>query len=186
MMIEHQIRGIITVSILLAFISFIGFLTQSQLDSKGPVLSKFNSKSITVEVVAENEMSGIYFVEPGTTVRQMIARLAIKEKTAEDFKLQNGMKIRFVPKQDTSEIVIEKIEASKRLALGLPVDINLAGTDDLMLIPGVGKTLAANIVDRREKKGRYETIDQLTEIKGIKENKLSKLRQYLYVDQLNK
>ncbi len=33
------------------------------------------------------------------------------------------------------------MEAAKRLALGLPLDINLAGLDELKLIPGVGRRI---------------------------------------------
>jgi len=52
----------------------------------------------------------------------------------------------------------------------------------LRMIPGVGDRLAADIVALREKKGRFEKLDQLMEVKGIKENKLAKLRPYLFID----
>jgi len=74
------------------------------------------------------------------------------------------------------------MNAATRLALGLPVDINLVGFDDLRMIPGVGNKLAADIVALREKKGRFKKLDQLTEVKGIKDNKLAKLSPYLFVD----
>jgi len=64
----------------------------------------------------------------------------------------------------------------------LPVDINLAGLEELRLIPGVGDVLAANIVEWRLRNGRFEKLEQLMVINGIKEKKLSKLRQYLYVE----
>ena len=94
------------------------------------------------------------------------------------------MRVRLIPEGDQTGIVIEKMEAAKRLALGLPLDVNLASMDELTLIPGVGYKLAADIVAGREKSGRFEEIDQLISIDGIKEKKLSKLRPYLYVDQL--
>ncbi len=62
------------------------------------------------------------------------------------------------------------------------VDINLAGFDDLRMIPGVGNKLAADIVALREQTGRFNRLEELTQIKGIKEKKMEKLRNYLYID----
>ena len=184
MMFERQIKGIIAVSIFLAFIPFIVFFTSSLMNSKSPVLSMPGSNTLIVEIVGENGESGVFFIEPLTSVNQMFSQLRFSRKITEDMQLQNGMKIRLVPEQDHRGIVVEKMDAAKRLALGLLLDINLAGRDELTLIPGVGDVLAANIVAEREKIGRFDKLDQLMNIKGIKGKKLSKLRQYLYVDQL--
>jgi len=181
---ERQIKGIIAVSIILATIPFISFLTPPQTDSKSPVLATSGSKSLIIEVVAENGTSGVFFVEPETSVNQMFSQLKLGRIIAEDIKLHNGMKVCLVPEDDRRGIVISQMEAAKRLALGLPLDINLASQDDLRLIPGVGDVLSAKIVEGREKIGRFEKLDQLMDIKGIKGKKLSKLRQYLYVDKL--
>jgi competence protein ComEA len=184
MIFERQIKGIIAVTVILAIIPFINFLTPTQLNSKSPVLSTPGSNTFIIEFVAENGESGIYFVEQGTSVNQMFSQLEINRSLAQDIILKNGMKVRLGPEGDHRDVVIERMEAAKRLALGLPVDINLAGLDELKLIPGVGDVLSANIVAWREKNGRFERLEQLMDIKGIKEKKLSKLKQYLYVDQL--
>ncbi len=179
---EHQIKGIIAVSIILAIIPFISFIMSSQRDLKSPVLSTSGSNSLIIEVVEENGGSGIAFVDRGTSVNRMLAQLAYHRMIKEDIQLQNGMKIRIVSEKDHQGFIVEKIDAVKRLALGLPLDINLASLDELILIPGVGDAMAANIVEQREKIGRFERIDQLMNIKGIKEKKLSKLRPYFYVE----
>jgi len=180
---DRQIRGIIAVSVILAFIPFIIYLLLSRMDSKGPVLSRVNFQNIAVEIVAENGTSGIYFVEQGTSAALLFSFLELKAISAGGIRLQNGMKIRFVPEGDEQGIVVERMTAASLLALGLPLDINTVRADDLKLIPGVGEVLAENIVAWRERIGRFEKLDQLLEIKGIKEKKLSKLRPYLYVDE---
>ena len=48
-----------------------------------------------------------------------------------------------------------------------PVNINTAGVDDLVRLPGVGPVRASAIVYRREVRGRFSTLDELLEIKGI-------------------
>jgi len=180
---DRQIRGIIAVSVILAVIPFILYLLMSRVDSKGPVLSSFNFQNIAVEIVAGNGTSGIYFVDQETSAAQLFSFLELEAINADGIRLQNGMKIRFVPDGDEQVVVVERMAAASLLALGLPLDINTVRPDDLKLIPGVGEVLAENIVAWRERIGRFEKLDQLMEVKGIKEKKLSKLRPYLYVDE---
>jgi len=179
---DRQVKGIIAVAIILAFIPFIYFLYDYRIDSKYPVFSTSGSENLTIEIAEENGTSGIFFVQPGMTARQLFASLGSNRIFTEDFKLENAMKIRLGAKGDRRTAFLEKIEADKRLSLGLPIDINLAGHDELVLIPGIGEVLAGNIVAYRNQTGRFETLEQLMEVKGIKEKKLSKLRRHLYVD----
>ena len=75
-----------------------------------------------------------------------------------------------------------KIANAERLALGMPIDINKATEDDLLLVKGIGEATAKKILDLRNKLGRFGDINQLMEIKGIKEKKLAEIRKYLYVE----
>lgn len=184
MMFEHQIKGIIALSVILAFVPFIVFFTSSQIHSKIPVLSVSGSDSLAIEVVDEQGASGVFFVNPGASAHQMFSLLEISKISGEDFKLKSGMKLSLVAEEGERKIIIGQMEASKKLALGMPIDINLAGRDDLKLIPGVGDVMAYDIVACRERIGRFKTLDQLTAVKGIKGKKLSKLRPYLYIDPL--
>jgi len=179
---EHQIRGIIAVSVSLAFIPLLIYHLTAQNDRNGPVLSIDDPGKVAVELAVENGVSGIYFVERGTSVGQFLSGLGC-ERTVKDTQLQNGSKIRVFFEEARKKIAVEKMEAAPRLALGLPLDINTASEDELQLIPGIGAKMAGNIVVWRKKNGRFGKLDQMMEIKGIKEKKLSKLSPYLYVDQ---
>ncbi len=179
---EHQIRGVIALGVVLALIPPILFLAPSMIPPKYPPLSESGPQKPAVELVDPKGVSGVYFVAPGESLYSLCIRLNIPAPEGKDLYLRNGMRIRFAPDKDGRSVRIESMDAATRLALGLPVDLNLAGFDDLQMIPGVGKKLAADIVALREKKGRFEKLDQLTEVKGIKENKLAKLRPYLFID----
>ena len=48
-----------------------------------------------------------------------------------------------------------------------PVDVNTAGVDELVRLPGIGPVRAAEIVRQRELRGGYSTLEELLEIKGI-------------------
>jgi competence protein ComEA len=186
MMFERQIKGMITVSILLSFIPFISFLYASNINFKRPVLSNSSADTLIIEVVSENGVSGIFFVEPKTSANKLFSTLGFKKISTEDFTLQNGTKIRFIEEGNNQGFVVEKMDAAKRLALGLPLDINLVSREELILIPGIGDVLSVNIVAWRDKIGRFNKLEQLMDIKGIKEKKLSNLKKYLYVDQFAK
>lgn len=88
---------------------------------------------------------------------------------------------------DKAEIIsCSRIDNSRRLALGMPVDVNLATQDELILIPGIGEMTAQKIIALRNKKKRFTNIEELMEADGIKEKKLVKLKKYLYVQKSGK
>ncbi|MBE6754093.1 MAG: hypothetical protein E7559_07075 [Ruminococcaceae bacterium] len=61
------------------------------------------------------------------------------------------------------------------------VDINHATAEQLdHLLPGIGETLAGRIVEYREITGGFNTVDELTEVKGISDRLLEELRGYIY------
>ena len=60
------------------------------------------------------------------------------------------------------------------------VDINESSWPEIASLPHVGPTLARAIIEHRQSNGRYRSIGVLTEVPGIGEKKLAKMRPYLY------
>ena len=73
------------------------------------------------------------------------------------------------------------MSADKRLALGIPIDLNRSSFADLVLVPGIGEKTAEKIVEERRFNGAFVRIEELTRVKGIKEKRLGKLRRYLCI-----
>jgi len=61
------------------------------------------------------------------------------------------------------------------------VDINTATAADIMKVHGIGKKMAARILEYRQQVGRFEHIRDLTQIKGIGEATFAKLVCAFYV-----
>lgn len=61
-------------------------------------------------------------------------------------------------------------------ASGAPVDLNTADASVLETLPGVGPATATAILDERERRGRFATVDELLEVRGIGDAKLAALR----------
>lgn len=61
------------------------------------------------------------------------------------------------------------------------LDLNLATSAQLQELPGIGQALAQRVIDRREAKGRFQTVDDLLEVKGIGSKRLKQLRPLLTI-----
>ena len=57
-----------------------------------------------------------------------------------------------------------------------PININSADAAALETLPGVGPATAAAIVEHRERIGRFSSVDQLLDVRGIGEAKLEAMR----------
>ena len=57
-----------------------------------------------------------------------------------------------------------------------PLDLNTATLAQLDTLPGVGPVLAQRILDWRTEHARFTTVDQLADVPGIGESRLSQLR----------
>ncbi len=69
--------------------------------------------------------------------------------------------------------------AAKKLSLGETVDLNTATYDDLLRVPGIGKTKAHAILEYREGHGPFASVDDLVKVKGIGTKSLKKLAPWL-------
>ena len=61
------------------------------------------------------------------------------------------------------------------------VNINTADAEQLKTLPGIGDSKAAAILAWREENGRFETIEDIMKVSGIKEGAFSKIRDRIRV-----
>jgi comEA protein len=61
------------------------------------------------------------------------------------------------------------------------VDLNHATEAELNLLPGVGPKLAQEILRYREDRGGFQSVEDLMNIRGIKDGRISALRKHLRV-----
>lgn len=71
-------------------------------------------------------------------------------------------------------------QPSKKNA-GAHVDVNAASADELATVPGIGATLAARIVEVRERDGAYSTFDELLDVAGMSASRLARAEPYLHI-----
>lgn len=61
------------------------------------------------------------------------------------------------------------------------ININTANVTELDALPGIGPVRASDIVKYREKNGKFKTIDEIKNIKGIGESAFDKLKDSIKV-----
>ncbi len=131
-------------------------------------LESFETKYITVQAKGEIGNPGQYVLPAFSTTEILLSQLEIRNSA--DLDLINGNIIL----KDGDVLVIPK----KRDSV-LKVSINHGTLEQLMLLPGIGRKTAQNIIDYREKNGYFQTIDDLVRANGIGAKTLSRIREYL-------
>lgn len=61
------------------------------------------------------------------------------------------------------------------------LDLNLAAKEDLMNLPGVGESKADAIIKYREEHGRFNSIEEIKNITGIKDGIFNQIKEYIMV-----
>ena len=86
--------------------------------------------------------------------------------------LADAMKI-YVP---TMEEVLKRQSTSSG-----KVNLNQASKEELMTLPGVGESKANSILRYREEHGRFQSIEEIMEISGIKEGLFEQIKDLIQV-----
>lgn len=62
-----------------------------------------------------------------------------------------------------------------------PIDLNEASVEQLAELPGIGEATAKRIVEYREQNGKFETTEEIMNVKGIGEKKYETLKDLITV-----
>jgi competence ComEA-like helix-hairpin-helix protein len=135
---------------------------------------------MAAEVIGSRGTDGIYFVPESMPIATILgftgiegtiepAGAAVSDGTAITISAEGGV------------LKISDMSAVRRLALGLPIDLNRASAEELSRVPGIGGKLAAQIVQLRQTQGKFKYLSYLKTVPGVKDKKLITLKKYLLV-----
>ena len=136
-----------------------------------------------VDVKGQVKFPGVYEVEEHLRVHDVIQLaggfLEMANETAINLaqKISDEMVI-YVPHLD-EEINNTSTDAWSPSQKKKKVSLNQATTGELETLPGIGPSKAAAIIKYREEVGAFKSIDELTNVSGIGEKTLEKLRDSL-------
>lgn len=143
-------------------------------------------QEIVIEIQGEIDRPGIYLFKNPPSLKEAIEKAgSIKDFLSSEMKdasdILNTGTLLTVKKESPSEIKIRigRMEAHKLLVFSIPLDLNRASVEDLSLIPGIGESLAREIIAYRQKRKGFRSIEELKEVNGIGEQKFESIKKYV-------
>ncbi len=145
-------------------------------------------QEVVVEVMGEVWKPGVYLFPHSPSLKEAIERAGgLKHRTTFDQEipansLRTGtlLNIRKEPNQEI-HITIGRMEANKLLVFQIPLDLNRVSTEDLCLIPGIGESLAREIIAYRERRKGFRSVEELKHVRGIGEKNWQTFQPFLTV-----
>jgi competence protein ComEA len=145
-------------------------------------------QEIVVEVLGEVRNPEIYLFEKPPTLREAIEKAgglmeaALFSTVSSSETLETGTLITILKEsRDEIKVKLGRMEARKLLIFSIPLDLNRVSEEDLCLIPGIGETLAHEIVTYRERRREFQSVDELKNVKGIGENNWKDFKKFFVV-----
>lgn len=145
---------------------------------------------IWVDVSGAVKIPGVYRMKQGARVFEAIQEAGGFLENADTAGinqasvLSDGEKLQIYTKEEAQQM--EKSpksfsDSQNNIENNGKVNINTADLIELQKIPGVGEKKAQSIMEYREKNGKFQSIEQLQEVSGIKGKTFEKIKDYITV-----
>lgn len=145
-------------------------------------------QEVVVEIFGEVQKPGVYvFKTPPTLIEAVERARGLKESArfeeAQSSEVLKTGTLLNVSRESPTEVKIKlgRMEANKLLAFSIPLDLNQVSVEDLCLIPGIGESLAREIVTYRERRRGFQSVEEIINVKGIEEKKYRSLKTFFTV-----
>jgi competence protein ComEA len=142
---------------------------------------------IVVEIVGAVRHPGVYLFQNLPTLEDAIERAgntkesAIFDKDSSEI-VETGTLLTVVRESpQVIRVKMGRMEAGKLLVFSIPLDLNQVTVEDLCLVPGIGESLAREMVTYRKTRKRFRSLEELKNVKGIGEKKYLSFRSYFVV-----
>jgi competence protein ComEA len=141
-------------------------------------------KEVVIEVSGEVRNPGVHLFQNPPTLKEAIERAGgLKEiaqfnTTSFSEILETGTLLTVGRESSQIKIKISRMAADKLLVFSIPLDLNRVSIDDLCLIPGIGESLAQEMIAYRERRRGFRSVEELKNVRGVGEKKYQNLKKF--------
>lgn len=145
-----------------------------------------NNSVIYVYICGQVNEPGVKTCAQGTRLYQLIEQAGGMTETADAVKLnladvlQDGQKI-YVPEIGENSDIYMSSDTEEKPADAKKININEATQQQLMTLPGIGESKAADIIAYRTEHGKFASIEDIKKVTGIKDAAFSKIKELICV-----
>lgn len=166
--------------------------TEQSVQTETAALTTEAERLVAVYVCGAVKNSGVYYLN-ASDIRETAIRLAggFAENADDTYvnlaqKVTEGERIYVPTKEETAqgmnyETGVDGMQTSGEAESG-KININTAGREELMTLPGIGESKADAILAYRETQGKFQSTDELMNISGIKEGVYNKIKDFIVVN----
>ena len=152
-------------------------VSKPQIKISKTVAKKSKARKVFVHVAGAVKEPGVYELNTDSRVIEAVKKAGGFTDGADTDSLNLADKV-----QDSQKIMvtdINKTVQSQAIAAETEQSINLntATAEQLEELSGVGETIAKRIIEFREEKGSFSSVDELKEVEGIGEKKFAKIKE---------
>ncbi len=160
----------------------VGFASPSSA-AKTPSSAPAAGAEVVVDVIGQVRRPGIVTLPRGSRVHEAVEAAGGLTRKAKDTSGVNMARVL----EDGEQIVVGPAASSapggtsSTGAVGGRINLNQATVEQLDTLPGVGPVTAQAIVAWREENGRFSSVDELLDVRGIGDATLAELRDLVTV-----
>ncbi|MBR2546915.1 MAG: helix-hairpin-helix domain-containing protein [Eubacterium sp.] len=140
------------------------------------------TSNIYVDISGCVKKPGVYEMEPGSRIFEVIdeaggfTRHADTALINQAEEISDGMKINVPDKRDKGKAKSSGHASASSDTSESLININKADSETLQRIPGIGPVTAEKIIQYREENGPFGSVEDITNISGIGDKTLEKMR----------
>jgi competence protein ComEA len=182
---QHYVILLLIICLLIIFFCRYGSLKNPPFFTLSSEVAKERTRSFVVEIAGGVENPGIYCFEQQVNLGAVVERAGgltrnvVLAQKSFSVELSNAAKVTIGT--NPSSLKVETMEPAKCFLYFIPININTAQADELVVLPGIGDKTARAIIQHRQKHGNFSKLDELKNVSGIGDYKFMRMKGYLTI-----
>ncbi len=153
-------------------------------EKEKPKEEQKQEKTICVYVCGAVMQVGVYELEEGSRVYEAIEKAGGFADNADIYEINQAALL-----QDEEQIYVPTVgemqsvpqEEGKESGKNGKINLNTATKEELMTLAGIGESKADSIIKYREEQGKFQSIEDIKQIEGIKDGVFQKIKDLITV-----